>query len=156
MRWCKIIIIKKIIPENHTNKNNHGHSQFTLSPSHSWSVHRALNRAIFLSFIFEMLPYHTSGLQSLCRIGPMNIYSWSCKIVIWFNCAAEVPTSSSGHCLRVSWQKEPKASPAPRGDGARSRHPSHWGTEGDFRLSSCSRVFYPKPQPTPFLRLHEL
>lgn len=33
------------------------------------------NRATFLSFIFEMLPNHTSGLQSLYRTGPMNIYS---------------------------------------------------------------------------------
>lgn len=35
-----------------------------------------------------MLLYHPSGLQSLCRIGPMNIYSWSRKIVLtegtWF------------------------------------------------------------------------
>lgn len=43
----------------------------------------------------------------------------------------------------VSWQKEPKVSLAPWGDGARSHPPPRWGTEGAFRLSSCA--------PTPSL-----
>lgn len=37
----------------------------------------------------------------------------------------------------VSWQKEPKVTLAPWGDGARSHPPPRWGTEGAFRLSSC-------------------
>lgn len=147
MRWFKIIIKKKkkylrTTPIKITTVTVNLH--FLL---HSPGLSTEPNRATFLSFIFEMLPYHTSGLQSLCRIGPVNIYSWSCRAVLtegmWSGLIVQLRSLSAALATPQRILREgPKVSLAPRGDGARSHQ-----TEGHFRLSSC--LFPPQASASP-------